>query len=1292
MALLQNGFAKSGVTGFYDYPLDQSARISKADSASIKMPYTSKGTATNLLKFTFSGWVKRCAVDDSTFHPIISAGTTATNDTIVFANTDKIQYVLRTGGSIRSSVQTDSVFRDPSAWYHVVVAYDAANAKSANRCNIYVNGVQQEVTVSDSIETTRETRFTNNASTDDVWMGYGFRAGTAYYSDMYRADFHMIDGQTLDPRYFAEEKFGVWVPKEYTGTYGNNGFHIDFSDVTSSAGSVSSVNDSGPNGLDFDTVSSVTDSDIVADSPTNNHCTWNPLDIGVERDTIGPMSFSDGNLRVTTTEGVDGARGTIWVPTNSTKKYYFEIDLTSAVGKSGGISSAVDTRDNGPTGHTAEGGAGKTPTISFSDGALLYNNTDTSGFSPSFANGDILGVAINCEDSEVYFSKNGSWIDGSGSTTTFASAANAASSGLEDFVTPFVSLGDNRNAVLRVLEDHWDYTAPAGYVPINAANLPDPVFDPAQESYAGNYFDVYTYPGNGNTQLIGDVVREIPDTYPISQSLRFDHGGNTYLTFDPSSDGDKTEWTFSTWFKRAGADARMIFGQGTNGSNNRDIIYHEANGELTVASYGGSYVFHFVTEQKFNDSATWYHLVVAYDSSQATDTDRVKIWVNGLRIVDFSTNTKPNLNDPCVHFNSGSPQYIGKYIDQGTYWNGYQAETHWIDGTAYANTDFGAFDGNGIWYPITPSVTYGTNGWHIDYSSASYTSGTPDTFADQANSNDFSAYGFDSAQDIVPDTPTNQFPVLDSNRKPAHLTLTEGNLVAAVSTAGWEAMKSAIGFETGKWYWEIKVADDGRQMVGVMQESSDAVDIPDVYIRAGLWNIYYTGDLYADGAGAVNLGFTFGGDDVLSIAFDADTGKFWMRKNGGAWFNSGDPANGTNELFKVPTAERIFPSSSINFTASRSRWNFGADATFAGDDTGSLGPYSDGNSVGEFYYQPPTGFLAICENNLSKDTTNVESPDFVWIKGRSVSGENHVLIDSARGVTKSLYSSYTTVSEETNEHRIRSLNKNGFVIGSQGDINTYGRNYVAWVWKAGGTGVANTLGDINSTVSVNTDAGFSITLYTGDGTIGTRTVGHGLSQSPEFVIVRNRDEAQDWMVWTPDLATNNNLRLNSAAAADSPTNRINSASSTTVELSADGGTKVNSTGDNFVMYCFHSVDGFSKVGYYTGDAASDDNSNFVFLGFRPAFVMIKADAAGSPWLMFDSKRKTYNVIGDEALAANSSEIEGLTSWNPNTSNSVIDFLSNGFKIRTQNTTGINTAVNHYYLAFAEMPLKYSLAR
>jgi hypothetical protein len=240
-------------------------------------------------------------------------------------------------------------------------------------------------------------------------------------------------------------------------------------------------NDQGPAGNNWtpNNISQINNStmDLMTDVPTltsataANYCTWNPLDRSVERDTAGLLTWSNGNLYASTPEGVDGTKGTMWLTPSQGGKYYFEITWSAGSNEvSCGIASEADTKSTGAGGNLAKGGAGLAPAI-MSNGNLLYNNAATSGWAPSFTTNDIIGIAVNCDTGATYFSKNGSWINGSGGTTTFASAANASSSGLATLITPFGSMADNCAITLNCGQQPFVYTPPTGYVTLNTYNL-----------------------------------------------------------------------------------------------------------------------------------------------------------------------------------------------------------------------------------------------------------------------------------------------------------------------------------------------------------------------------------------------------------------------------------------------------------------------------------------------------------------------------------------------------------------------------------------------------------------------------------------------------------------------------------------------------------------------------------------------------------------------------------------------------------------------------------------------------
>jgi len=313
-------------------------------------------------------------------------------------------------------------------------------------------------------------------------------------------------------------------------------------------------------------------------------------------------------------------------------------------------------------------------------------------------------------------------------------------------------------------------------------------------------------------------------------------------------------------------------------------------------------------------------------------------------------------------------------------------------------------------------------------------------------------------------------------------------------------------------------------------------------------------------------------------------------------------------------------------------------------------------------------------------------PDLVWVKSRSAATFN-ILVDSVRGTNTTLYSNGTN-AEESLSNVMNSFNSGGFTAAynsAYGNVvtNANAVTYVGWQWKAGGTAVSNTAGSITSSVSANTTAGFSVVTYTGNATNGA-TVGHGLGVSPSMIIGKIRSTTGDWYVWQTAMG-DNFMRLNTTAAqAASTANGVyNTGSFTSSVFALGSGSSMNASGGTFVAYCFSAVAGYSAFGSYTGNASTD--GPFVYLGFRPRFILIKCTSTTGDWWLEDTSRNTYNAA-DLVLFPNTSGAES----GPNTY--YWDFLSNGFKIRST-SAGYNGSGNTYiYAAFAENPFKYANAR
>ena len=311
-------------------------------------------------------------------------------------------------------------------------------------------------------------------------------------------------------------------------------------------------------------------------------------------------------------------------------------------------------------------------------------------------------------------------------------------------------------------------------------------------------------------------------------------------------------------------------------------------------------------------------------------------------------------------------------------------------------------------------------------------------------------------------------------------------------------------------------------------------------------------------------------------------------------------------------------------------------------------------------------------------------PDWLWIKRRSDS-EHHMVADSNRGAGKRLRSNSDDVEDDNG---VTSFNTDGFTTLSSAVWNASSETYVAWQWKAnGGTTASNSNGGVTSTVQANTTAGFSIVTWTGDGS--DETVGHGLSSAPELFIIKNREDSTNWRIGqdivTGKKMTDGNgyyMELDDTKASTNPGSAVTWGSTPTAPTSSvftvGSNNAHNGSSDDFVAYCFHSVQGYSKIGTYTGNGNAD--GPFVYTGFKPAWVLIKRTDSSAEWHMWDNKREDYNGNpNDTALRANNNNAES------DSTDYSIDFLSNGFKVRNASNLDNASSSTQIYMAFAEHP-------
>ena len=712
------------------------------------------------------------------------------------------------------------------------------------------------------------------------------------------------------------------------------------------------------------------------------------------------------------------------------------------------------------------------------------------------------------------------------------------------------------------------------------------------------------------------------EDYTIDQSLRFNDNDSPYLNRTMGSSPTSLRiWTLSFWIKRSTSGAtQYIFSydstsnpMGIVGFNSSDqFLYYDrdaGSGAADIALY---------TTQKFRDPTAWYHFLIKVDTTQQTASNRVKIYLNGTQITAWATETYPAQNHDCelVDNHNVNISGWGDSTPDNSFIDGYLAEMHFVDGTALLPTSFGETGDYGEWKPIEPSLTYGTNGFYLPFSVEA--SVEEDR---SGNGNNFNSVNI-ATSDVVLDSPTNNFATFNSlDTTTSGRTLLEGNSKVSCTSAGCNI--STIGMSSGKWYAEVYFVSGTHARVGICNQAG-TVDA--LGATSNTWaKINNSARLYHN-ASAPSYGVNWDATEICMVAFDADAGKIWYGVDG-TWDASGNPATASNPSQSSVTGEEFFFATSSGSGTLVFTLNCGQDSSFAGAKTAQGN--QDGNDIGDFYYTPPSGFLALCTSNLpavavvpsehfntvlyTGDGNSTHAitgvgfqPDFLWVKNRSA-GNVHSLQDIIR-TPDAVLQSQTTEAQNPTRAYINSFDSDGFTTGnaagaSKGPSNNDGDNYVAWNWKAAGGTATNTAGNEDTTVSVNSDAGFSIVKWTNDGNeVGTR--GHGLSKAPEMIITKLiSGYSAGWGVYHKGIAVTDHLRLDGTNAASVSSFMNNTAPTSTVfSVGTPPQFADDSSSNPVIAYAFHSVDGYSKVGSYEGNGSPD--GTFVYTGFRPAWVML----------------------------------------------------------------------------------------
>ncbi len=547
--------------------------------------------------------------------------------------------------------------------------------------------------------------------------------------------------------------------------------------------------------------------------------------------------------------------------------------------------------------------------------------------------------------------------------------------------------------------------------------------------------------------------------YEVERSLRFNKSDSMYLERTPSSTGNQKVWTWSAWFKRTllhdtGGTTYLFSSNNVSGNDGIAAIYINNDKISTYFDSSGSSPYGAVNDRLYRDVGAWMHIVWQVDAANTSQ----RIWING---VEETLNSGNNPPDFAYGMNqSGIKMFLGRDGDWGAdHSNIYFAEVHFSDGNKYQASDFAETDATtGQWVPKSPSISYGTNGFYLNFSDNSGTTATTLGKDSSGNGNNFTPNNFSVADgidgDSFADTPTNNFCTLNPLVKSQSAqSLSNGNLQR--SGNAYKCVGTFL-LKNNKYYFEVKVEDgNGNAAIGVTQADTDYRNRDNTEAAAYFPN----GEYKIEGSGQTSGFSTYGNGDIIGVAIDTtlSTPKVWFAKNN-TWQGTGDPS-----------------TTGYSLTSGKD-YVFNIDHGSSGSSTTATAFF--GGHKGEFNYTPPTGFVAASSANLPDPTILLPnkhfdtklwsgnsstqaitglnfSPDWVWSKRRSASS-SHYLSDTIRGVHKILFSELTGAEYDgtSNNDGVDSFDSNGFTLQNGtyvADYNASGSTYVGWSWNAGDT-------------------------------------------------------------------------------------------------------------------------------------------------------------------------------------------------------------------------------------------------
>ena len=752
----------------------------------------------------------------------------------------------------------------------------------------------------------------------------------------------------------------------------------------------------------------------------------------------------------------------------------------------------------------------------------------------------------------------------------------------------------------------------------------------------------------------------------LFRSTSHNAGFQSDISTQDTNDGQK--WVMSFWCKRGGRwvgnpiQRKGTYGHQSDGSRNYQAIMGGANSAryswigfdgttdnedafiLDMKQADNSLVF--ITNAQYRDHAAWYHFFIKLDTTQATSTDRLQLWVNGVRVTSWDAYPTITQNATQMHFwADGVRHYWGRHYHSGgtVPFHGYLADAYFlhndttdsIDTAGYVATTFGKFNSDGIWVPIEADVEYGNQAYFLEFKDSS------DLGKDSGGvGNHFDSFSMGAVNQMT-DTPTNNFCVMQPAQNAANGAQPRtlwGGLRVTDGASSSQSSHATMGVSTGKWYYEHYMEDDNatpqNHGAGWLGTKQDMTGNGSGFTRLTT-RIHYGDHVgrvvngWADsGSGAANndntgafhdQSRTAAEDDVMGTAVDLDAGKMWFHING-IWAiaesggSVGNPATGANPKFTniatvLDGTQHLVPAQNHYTTGPPIRLlNFGNPPTTVFT---AIGTHADDNGYGSFSYEPPSGFLALCSKNIgesgidgvvddpSKHFQNViydgtGSSNAITNDGNSDlqpdllwikrrdSNNGHQVLDSSRGVDK-IYSPDGDAAETTLAGRLSSFNSDGFTVTStSGAYNASGEPFVAWQWKMNG-GTTTTNNDGNVAVTLQANATAGQSLGLYEGTnTANRTLGHGLGAKPHFAVFKCRDSGN-----LGGAVWHHRISPGNGLYLHSDTAKYGIGSTaygtfTTSVIELNAWGPVNGSVESFMFWAFTGIEGYSKFDIFEG--------------------------------------------------------------------------------------------------------------